>query len=306
MAIVKFRPIQVDDFQQELTQHGTSAFPLSMDEQHVDDEGCHQIPHWHYEIQIAVVTHGSVTFRTPAGDITLREGEGIFINSTVIHEVLKGSVPGSIYICVNFKPEMVYGQSDSIIRQDYVDPITFNTDLQVVPLTSEPWQQEICQLVTELRSVNDAQEYGYELEMKILLCRIWHHFLVNNKQAVERTTSIAFSDRQRFKVLQQYICKNYMERISLQDIAQAAHISRGECCRVFQRVQHESPIQYLLHYRIRQSVKLLTCTGLSISDIAQQAGFSSSSYYTECFKKEMKCKPLDYRKQHKVSRKQDA
>ena len=43
---------------------------------------------------------------------------------------------------------------------------------------------------------------------------------------------------------------------------------------------------------------MLTCTELNISEIAQQAGFSSSSYYTECFKSKMHCTPMEYRKQH--------
>lgn len=59
-----------------------------------------------------------------------------------------------------------------------------------------------------------------------------------------------------------------------------------------------SPITYLTKYRIAQSIKLLTCTELTITQIAQQTGFNTSSYYTECFKKEMGITPLKYRKQH--------
>ena len=52
---MKFRPIVVDDSQQELTQHGTDEFPMSMDKQLVSHEGCSLIPHWHYEVQIVLV-----------------------------------------------------------------------------------------------------------------------------------------------------------------------------------------------------------------------------------------------------------
>lgn len=295
---MKFRPIVVDNTQQELTEHGTADFPMSMDEQAVGQAGCSMIPHWHYEIQISVVTKGSVKFRTPAGEYLLHSGEGIFINRAILHEILQTEDEDSVYVCVNFKPELIYGQSDNMIRRDYVDPIIFNFNLQAIPLREEPWHREICRTVLELGRVNNAQAYGYELELKILLCRIWHLLLVNNQEELEKRTVIIFSDKQRIKTLQAFIHKNYMEKITLADIARAARISRSECCRVFKRVQHVTPMAYLMHYRIAQSIKMLTCTDLNISEIAQQVGFASSSYYTECFKAEMKCTPMEYRRQH--------
>lgn len=298
MATMKFRPIEVDNTQQELTQHGTEEFPMSMDEQLVSHVDCSKIPHWHYEIQIAVVTSGSVKFRTPTGEHLLKSGEGIFLNRGILHEIVETGDKDSVYVCVNFRPEMIYGQANNMIRRDYVDPIIFNFNLQAIPLRGEPWHREICDLLLEMGRVNNAQEYGYELELKILLCRIWHLLLVNNRDELEKSTIITFSDKQRMKALQNFIHKNYMEKITLADIARAAQISRSECCRVFKRVQQVTPMLYLMHYRIAQSIKMLTCTDLNISEIAQQTGFASSSYYTECFKSEMKCTPMEYRKQH--------
>ena len=86
-----------------------------------------------------------------------------------------------------------------------------------------------------------------------------------------------------------------MHRITLNAIAEAAHISRGECCRVFQRTDRISPFAYLRSYRIHQAEKLLLYTSLSVSEIAFQTGFESSSYFIACFKKELHCTPLEYR-----------
>lgn len=60
-----YRPIIVDETLQELTIHGTDEFPISMDEQIVNDVQCNAIDHWHYEIQICLVKQGTVMFRTP-------------------------------------------------------------------------------------------------------------------------------------------------------------------------------------------------------------------------------------------------
>lgn len=294
---MKYRPILVDDTLQELTQHGTEDFPVSMDEQPVWQEHCGYISHWHYEIQISLVTKGSVLFRTPSGEFLIKENQGIFFNSACLHEAIPTGDKDSVYICVNFRPQLIYGQSNSLIRRDYVDPVLFSPEMQVIPLIDAPWHKEICRLLRELGETDNAQQYGYEISLTILLLRIWKLIFENNRSIIEAKTSITFAEKQRIKALQHYIHKNYMEKITLADIADSAHICRGECCRIFKRILHITPICYLVNYRIKQSIKLLSTTDLNISEIAHQTGFGSSSYYSECFKKEMKCTPLEYRRQ---------
>ena len=293
---MKFRPIIVDNKLQELTAHGTEEFPVSMDEQYVSYENCHEVLHWHYEIQIAIVTKGSVLFRTPAGEFLIQKDQGIFLNSGCLHEAVPTDDTDSIYICINFHPSLIFGQNNSVIRRDYVDPVLFSSEMQVIPLINETWHLEICEKLRKLAQINDAQQYGYEISIKVLLCSIWLLIVENNRSLIEETASITFAGKQRMRTLLHYIHRNYMDRISLDDIADAAHISKGECCRIFKRIQHTTPFLYLINFRIAQSIKLLSTTDYSVAEIAQQVGFGSSSYYNECFKKEMNCTPSQYRK----------
>ena len=134
--------------------------------------------------------------------------------------------------------------------------------------------------------------------MTVLLQRIWHQIVVNNREKIEQKSSVSFSDRQRIRALQTFIHKNYMEHITLADIAAAGHISRGECCRVFKRVEQRSPVQYLLRFRLEQSLKLLVSTELSVQEIARQVGFGTGSYFTERFREELGSTPSEYRRKH--------
>jgi AraC-like DNA-binding protein len=163
-------------------------------------------------------------------------------------------------------------------------------------LLEQPWHQEICGLLRELGKVEDAAEYGYEIRMTILLRQIWHLIVVNNRENIEQKSNVSFSDRQRMRALKTYIHKHYMEQIALADIAAAGHISRGECCRVFKRVEKRSPVQYLTRFRLEQSLKLLGSTELSVQEIARQVGFGTGSYFTEKFREEMQCTPTEYRR----------
>ena len=295
---MKCRPITVDDSLQELTQHGTREFPVSMDRQVVSDAHHGGVRHWHEEIQIALVTEGEVLFRAEEQEFRLCAGQGFFVNSGVHHEALPTENADGVYICVNFLPSLIYGQTDSVMRRDYVDPVLYCDTLRGFPLLEQPWHQEICGLLRELGDVEEAAEYGYEIRMTILLRQIWHLIVVHNREQIEQGSSVSFSDRQRMRALQTYIHKNYREHIGLSDIAAAGHISRGECCRVFKRVQKQSPVQYLTRFRLEQSLKLLNSTELSVPEIARQVGFGTASYFTERFREELQCTPTEYRRQH--------
>ena len=99
---MKCRPIKVDGSLLELTQHGSSDFPVSMDRQDVAHQEHGGVRHWHYEIQIAVVTRGSVIFRTPEGSYRVERGQGFYVNGGVLHEAVPTQTNDGEYICVMY------------------------------------------------------------------------------------------------------------------------------------------------------------------------------------------------------------
>lgn len=299
--MIKYRPILVDSTLQELTEHGNFSFPMSMDEQHISDENVAFVPHWHYEIQISTVVKGSVIFKTPEKEFLLRRGEAVFFNSGCIHEAVPTDDKDSAYTCVNFHPKVIYGYAESLLRQDYVNPVIFSNELQTIAFYDEPWHLEVRALMERLIKVNREERFGYEIEMYAIILKMWQVIVQNNEEIISASASVTFADKQRIKSLTRFIQKNYMERISLTEIAESDHISKGECCRVFQRVLGTTPFAYLINYRIHQGMKMLATTDHNISEIAQSVGFGSGSYFTECFKKKMHCSPMQYRKQMQTS-----
>ena len=56
-----------------------------------------------------------------------------------------------------------------------------------------------------------------------------------------------------------------------------------------------SPYDYLINYRINESMKLLKNSSLSILDISENVGFYNVSHYIQIFKKKTGQTPLEYR-----------
>lgn len=105
----------------------------------------------------------------------------------------------------------------------------------------------------------------------------------------------AFSEDQRIKHMLSYIQQNHKQKIALEDIARNSNLSRAECCRFFKRMTKLTPFEYLISYRISQSMTLLRESDLSITEIAYEVGFGSVSYFIEKFKKQTSCTPKEFR-----------
>lgn len=298
---MKSRMLMVDESLRILPEHDNKDFPFSVYEQPVGRKGYGNVTHWHSEAQFSLVIKGNVIFHTGQREYCVGEGEGIFINCNHIHEALSADENSdSVYLCMKFVPDLILGQANSRIYYRYVEPILYSQQLQAIPLQGEKWKTEICGMLREIAETYDGQTSGYELKITMKLMEIWLLLYENVSPSLEETAGMSYSDRQRSEMLHNFIHENYNEKISLDDIANAAHVSRGECCRLFKRLHRTTPFQYLIQFRLSKSIRLLTETDYSISQIAQQVGFGSSSYYTECFKKELHCTPHKYRQRRHV------
>lgn len=56
----------------------------------------------------------------------------------------------------------------------------------------------------------------------------------------------------------------------------------------------QSPSLFIRNVRLQQAARLLTDGNSSISEVAIQTGFSSSSYFSKCFQERYGCKPSEY------------
>ena len=84
--------------------------------------------------------------------------------------------------------------------------------------------------------------------------------------------------------------------ITLDQMVAACYANKSEFCRLFKATLHQTPFDFLLHYRIQQSLPLLCRPELTITEIATTVGFSGASYYSEVFRKYTSCSPTEYRK----------
>ena len=98
-----------------------------------------------------------------------------------------------------------------------------------------------------------------------------------------------------------YIHANLYAPLSIQSISKNANLSKSVLYRRFHACFGCTVSQYINKKRIEKAAELLKKGNLSVEDIAQQTGFSGSSYFCKSFKKEMGISPIKYKIMHKES-----
>lgn len=93
-----------------------------------------------------------------------------------------------------------------------------------------------------------------------------------------------------------YISENYVNNISVQELADISHLSRCYFSLIFKNNTGFSPYEYILNYRIHISKQLLCNTMDSIEEIGLKCGFSDTSSFIRAFKRQVGVSPLNYRK----------
>ena len=108
--------IEVGSDLQELTKHGSKAFPFQA---YLDDMSLYyagSIPwHWHREFELSAVVSGQVSLMTASESHILREGDGIFINSDILHSASSAADGRCVMYNFVFAPELIQSSTDSLI-----------------------------------------------------------------------------------------------------------------------------------------------------------------------------------------------
>nr|WP_300005945.1 helix-turn-helix domain-containing protein [Tissierella sp.] len=156
-------------------------------------------------------------------------------------------------------------------------------------------------LIFEVVSKLDDYE---DLTEETLLQTMYHllnnfHYLFYEGQNLEEDEI----QLQRYHRIVKYLSNNYMNKVSLQDIADKEFLSSQYLSYKIKETFGLGFNEYLNQIRVEESTKLLLDTDLSISEISDEVGFSHVRYFNKHFKLHYNMTPLQYRKKNNLGKK---
>lgn len=251
--------------------------------------------HWHEDIEFICILDGHMNYRVNGTEYRLEAGNGIFVNSRQLHYGFSPDRNDCGFLCVVLNPLLLC--ATPYIEQQFITALTENRSFPMKLLTPETeWERMLMNLLLQTGRACAERVPGYELELQSLFNRIWL-LLYRNMPSASVTPPTTSSDMTAMKNMIRYIETHLTSRIRLKDIALAGQVCQSRCCSIFRRYLNRTPIEYVTEYRLQEGRRLLSETDLNITEIADRAGFSGASYFSERFRQYYNCSPVEYRKQ---------
>ena len=236
------------------------------------------LPHMHYFTELCYIKKGTGNYLIEDQNFPIKEDDFIIINSNTSHtERSVGEIPLEYIILgvegLNFS---FGGEHEHLIfncRRDHEEFAYFMDSLLEEMENKRPHYELVCQDLLNMLIVKLIRRTNFSFE-----------FVPSVK-----------SSRECIK-LKQYMEANYNQNITLDTLAQVSHLNKYYMVHAFTRQFGCSPMNYLMEVRIKDSKELLASTEYSIMEVAQSSGFSSQSYFAQCFLKHCHMTASAYRK----------
>ena len=101
--------------------------------------------------------------------------------------------------------------------------------------------------------------------------------------------------------VKKYLQENYMNDISLKDLAEMVCVSPSYFSTFFKNTTGENYKAYLIKIRMEEALRLVMNTDYKTYEIAERVGYNNVRRFVDAFKNRYDMSPMDYRKLYKKS-----
>ena len=256
------------------------TIPIAISEQ--KDFGITEL-HNHSEFEILCITDGSSVVRVGDREYTVSKGDTVFINPMEIHSVTADTSRPYGHRCICFDCKILMNGT-----------LAENLKNEIVCIRHHiKGDKRLCQLFENAFDVVKKEDKTFEMEASSYITLMFAYLLKNNLTDKENANN---KNSDFCKKVLEYVSEHFAENISSKHAADALSFNQSYFCRNFKKNFGTSFAEYLNMYRVSASRGLLEDKTKSITQIAYECGFGTSSRFSKCFKKHYGILPSEYKK----------
>ncbi len=250
--------------------------------------------HWHDCLEVIYVLEGEIRLLCGDSDYMAGRGNVLVVNHNEYHGYDCTAAPLDLY-CIVIDFSVLKGRFFDSCEEKYIQPMTRNEVIFKKIIEND---LEAGYFIEQIAREFFGKEPGYELAIKgylynllLRLIRFYTDKVMTSDES--RTRSRNFS---RMNKVLAYISQNYMDEVSLDDMARMTEISKCYFCKLFKKLNGKTLSEYIKYVRINEAYLLLKGTGMSVTDVALAVGYNDINYFSRVFKSFMGTSPSSVRK----------
>lgn len=255
--------------------------------------------HFHDEYEIYYLVEGERFYFIGQHTYHIKKGSLVFINRNEIHKtgMCQNSYHDRILIELAEEPfASFFNQLGDLNLHDF-----FENHSGVINV--EPDEQTFVEsLFLDIQSEIHNALPGFRLNVMMKLSQLFIYAIrYEEAHRAIPTKSSSKVKHQKVDQVADYIVSHCTDSISLEDIAARFYVNKCYLSRIFKEVTGFTVNEYINIHRINKAKMLLTTTDISITDIADECGYESLTYFEKVFRTYREISPLKYRAQYKKS-----
>lgn len=211
---------------------------------------------------IAMILSGSAKYRMHKKSFTVQKGDVVFLRKGTHYNAKVISQEPWEHIVIAFR---THGDMEDFLPDGAMKVSHGNRFKELFRQAYTVWSE--CSI-------------GYKIQTKAVIHQILFSLIQENvSRLIGGNTAL-----QALKAASDYVEQNYRNKITVEELAALSGYSPSHFARVFTKVYDTSPIQYVNQIRIMHAKNLLRTGQYTITQIAQECGFSNVYYFSRCFK----------------------
>ena len=247
--------------------------------------------HWHNAIEIIMPLTNDFEVECGSTEYHLAERDILIIPAGTLHHLKAKTGRRLILLMDNrsFSDNPALSELYSVISKPLLIDSEYDKEFR---RSMEQLMKDIYMLYSNFSGVDEIYIY---IKILSLFTKVKEYEL----SRVQYDDGGQYADK--FHMVLKYIEQNYMNDITLDDLANLAGYSSYHFSRIFKKYSSTTFINYLNNRRVKAAELLLLEKGFSITDVAMQVGFASLTTFNRAFKSVNGCTPSEYKKLYRTS-----
>ena len=246
--------------------------------------------HWHNAIEITMAVEEPYLVMSGGEDFLLEEGEMLIIPAGTLHH-LKAQEGRRMFFLIN---------NDAISGNPALTAISgfLNKPLYLNKNEDETLLKHLTSIMKDIHKEYSHFDSVSEVSIYIKVVTMLLDIIKYKLKDYRKSSTDNYADS--FGIIIKYIEDNYMNEITLDDLAELSGYSKFYFCKMFSRYTGSTLPDFINRRRIVASEFMLSDEELKITDIAMRVGFSSITTFNRAFRKINGCTPSEFRKLHRT------